>query len=836
MVDFDKLRQQRTRSAAIDPLEIFRRLPKPAGIDDLWSSQAEALKQWFDRRNEKDLIIKLNTGGGKTLVGLLIAQSILAEQKGAVLYLCANSQLQGQTLAKSHLYGIPAVPYSKGDELPGDFLGAKSIMIATYHALFNGLSRFRLAGSAEDSVKLQGIILDDAHTAFSAMREIFTLSVTKSSQEQLYKEITTLFRLDFGVQGRQGTFDDIVEGHDDSVLEVPYWGWKNRSNEVRHLLSGLSQTDFRFVWPLLRDHFDLCHVLITRNEVSITSMYPIVDMFPSFVSCPRRIYMSATVADDSSIIRTFDAKLESVSKPIVPTSLAGVGERMMLVPDLMHFGTKDTDGIVKRLATRVSKDHGVVILTPSTHRAEKWTDVAKIATGKEVDLAVANLVNGSSHGPFVFPSRFDGIDLQGNSCRLLILAGLPRGDNPYDLFRATILEGSGLINMTLAQRIEQGMGRGTRGGSDYCVVVLVGKDLVGWVSQAANLKLLTAPTQVQLAIGIDVSKEISTEKDLNDAANKCLNRSLDWTKYHADALVDATTTPLIDMISLRVAASERLFFTLAKNGDYEKATAVVEKIVQEEKSLDPKIKGWLLALAARSAHFWGNTEKSLELQRVAFGSNKNVHRPSQGTEYFPLAAPTRQMEKIADYIDGFALRKGALIHFEELVAHLVPTATSNQFEEALKDLGVILGFSAERPEKEYKVGPDVLWLLEKQKAWVIEAKSQKDPKNALNKEEHGQLLQAVEWFQREYPGVSAVRAIVHPNSIATKSVTVGDTKSLTLSELNKMISAMRTLLTELTDLPLTRQSVLTHCTKRLSELHLTPDSLNTFLVGFENVS
>jgi replicative superfamily II helicase len=834
MVDFDKLRQQRTRAAAIDPLEIFRRLPKPAGIDDLWSSQAEALKQWFARRPEKDLIIKLNTGGGKTLVGLLIAQSIMTEYKGAVLYLCANSQLQGQTLAKANEYGIPAVSYVRGEELPGEFLGAKSIMVATYHALFNGLTRFRLTGSAEDFVKLQGIILDDAHTAFSAMREIFTLSVSRDTQGALYKEITTLFRSDFGIQGRQGTFDDITEGHDDGVLEVPYWNWNARSPEVRKLLSSLSQTDFKFVWPLIRDHFDLCHVLIAKKEVAITSMYPSVDMFPSFATCPRRVYMSATVADDSSIIRTFDAQLQSVSKPIIPTSLAGVGERMILIPDLMRFGKTDTENIIKRLATRVSKTYGVVVLAPSAARAEKWSDVAQVAQGTGVAQAVAQLLDGSSHGPYAFPSRYDGMDLQGNSCRLLVLVGLPRGDNPYDLFRATILEGSGLINTTLAQRIEQGMGRGTRGGSDYCVVILVGRDIVGWVSQAANLKLLTAPTQVQLGIGIDVSKEISTEKELIGAVDKCLNRSSDWTKYHADALVDAIATPLIDPVSLQVAATERRFFAFIKSAEYEKAAAVVEKLVQEVR-LDPKIKGWLLELAARALRLWGNTDRSVELQRKAYICNKNLHRPDQGAVYSPLAAPTRQMERIADYIDGFALRKGALIHFEELAAQLIPTATSNQFEEALKDLGNIIGFASERPEKEYKVGPDVLWLLDNEKAWVIEVKSQKESKNELNKEEHGQILQATEWFKREYPGVAVIRVVVHPNNMATKSVTLGETQALTLSGLNRLIGAIRVLITELTDMPLSRQTVIAHCAKRLEDLLLSPDRLASYLVKFEIV-
>ena len=34
--------------------------------------QTEVWKQWFDKRSEKNIIIKMNTGSGKTVVGLTI--------------------------------------------------------------------------------------------------------------------------------------------------------------------------------------------------------------------------------------------------------------------------------------------------------------------------------------------------------------------------------------------------------------------------------------------------------------------------------------------------------------------------------------------------------------------------------------------------------------------------------------------------------------------------------------------------------------------------------------------------------------------------------------------
>ena len=824
MVDFSRLRRRQPKSAPIDPGEIFLRLPKSPGFDDLWSSQADALKQWHSRRNERDIVIKLNTGGGKTLVGLLIAQSVINERQGPVLYLCPTAQLQGQILEQSKRYGIPAVPYvaGGGEDLAEEFLGAQAVMVATYHALFNGRSKFGISGTPGGSVDLQGIILDDAHTAFSNLREIFSLPIQREKHQDLYEELTTLFRSDFAQQGRQGTYDDIVAGQEASILEVPYISWANRADEVRQRVAEIAASDFRFVWPLIRDSFKQCHALISKDQFVITPIHPIMDLFPSFTGCPSRIYMSATVADDSSIIRTFDANPDSLSNPISPASLAGVGERMIIIPELTRLNKPRIPKLAKNLAERVSKTAGVVILTSSGSNAERWSDVATVCQGEDVASVVEELVARSSNGPYVFPSRYDGIDLPGDSCRLLILAGMPHGSNIYDLFRATVLEGSGTINTNLAQRIEQGMGRGTRGGGDHCVVLLLGKDLVGWVSRASNLRLLTNTTQEQVRLGIEVSEEIASVPELFDTVKKCLGRSPDWTQFHADALANASSHPPVDKASLQVAAVERRYFAQLQAGYNAKAIGVIEKFVNESNDMEAKLRGWLLELAARAAHHAGDTVNRDRLQRNAYSVNRSLQRPAQGIFYTPLLAPTKQAENIVDYIQQFALLGGVVIEFEQTADQLVPTATSNQFEEALKGLGQVVGFASERPEKEQDLGPDVLWVQDAHYAWIIEAKSKKHPKNSLTKSEHGQLLQSAEWFQAHYGGMNGIRVVVHPNAIATEAVTVGGTMALTLTKLGELLGSVRTLLTELSSEPMPRPAMVALCEARLDDLHLRP--------------
>jgi len=117
---------------------------------------------------------------------------------------------------------------------------------------------------------------------------------------------------------------------------------------------------------------------------------------------------------------------------------------------------------------------------------------------------------------------------------------------------------------------------------------------------------------------------------------------------------------------------------------------------------------------------------------------------------------------------------------------------------------------------------------------VIEAKSRKNKDNALTKEQHGQLLNAAEWFKATYPAMSHFRVSVHPNVNVTRSTVPGDSKALTLHKLNELIASTRMLLTELCESSLPGDALIMRCEQLLAAQKLTPDLLVThYLVPFD---
>lgn len=835
MVKFSKLKAKKKLRPSHDPIDIFRRLPKPENINDLYQSQAEVLKAWYERRADKDVVLKLHTGGGKTLVGLLIAQSILSEKGEPVLYLAPTRQLVQQTLEKAHSLNIPSVPYQTGAgvPLPGEFLNAEAIMVGTYQSLFNGKSKFKIR-TAGNSQSVGGIILDDAHVAFTGIRDAFTLKVASDSNSELYCEIAGLFRESFSKLGKAGTFDDILEGEDFAILEVPYWAWLENLDIVRKLLRKEIEP-YKFQWPLIRDDLHLCHALLDRSGLTISPVLPLVNHFPTFVDCPTRIYMSATISDDSDIIRTFDASSKSLTNPLLSESLAGVSERMVLVPSLMPFKPDTRETIVSMVKSTAADELGAVILVNSDAEANEWgdEDIVAVQGSGEVDRYVRDLQTGDFFGPAVFANRYDGMDLPGDSCRLLVLSGLPTGTSSYEMFRASSFSQGESLSRMLAQRIEQGIGRGARGAGDHCVVILCGSDLSAWVAKNNNFELLTKATRAQIDIGVEISKVIQTQEELLETVQQSFDRESEWTAYHAETLDEYMAKEEDSLSNFALVVAERKAFNRWQDGRHDKALSILDKFFDEGSELfDKQSQGWMKQLAARIAHANENGVQADTYQGDAYSLNRNLLRPLQKPSYTPLASPSDQAVGIAANFGDYRLRRAVAQQFSTIASNLHDKATPNQFEQALKEVASFIGFVGERFDDGGE-GPDVLWLLPNKQALVIEAKSRKRGNKPLRKSEHGQLLVAEEWCRKHYPDHRCVRVSAHANNLATRPASATESFAFTSKNQLKLIRNAKNLLAELAESQRPAGELALECNQIIHKHSLSADEfVANYLVKF----
>ena len=88
-------------------------------------------------------------------------------------------------------------------------------------------------------------------------------------------------------------------------------------------------------------------------------------------------------------------------------------------------------------------------------------------------------------------------------------------------------------------------------------------------------------------------------------------------------------------------------------------------------------------------------------------------------------------------------------------------------EAALESLGLHLGFAAERPDKVYGTGPDVLWSVRDDLQLLIELKTGVTRADLrIKKSEIDQLSGHVSWHRANYDAQdSSVPVLVHPESV-----------------------------------------------------------------------
>src|SRR5213075_840426 len=81
----------------------------------------------------------------------------------------------------------------------------------------------------------------------------------------------------------------------------------------------------------------------------------------------------------------------------------------------------------------------------------------------------------------VMAARYDGIDLPGDACRILVLDGIPVGSFAIERFIDQSLNLANTRTSTTAIRLTQAIGRIFRSNTDHGVVVLCGGELQSWL-------------------------------------------------------------------------------------------------------------------------------------------------------------------------------------------------------------------------------------------------------------------------------------------------------------------------------------------------------------------
>lgn len=165
-----------------------------------------------------------------------------------------------------------------------------------------------------------------------------------------------------------------------------------------------------------------------------------------------------------------------------------------------------------------------------------------------------------------------------------------------------------------------------------------------------------------------------------------------------------------------------------------------------------------------------NRVESQLKQVAAHKSNHLLLRPPEGITVTKLTIVSEgRMERIIDWVRQYGNYQQLNIALSDILNRLVFGMNSDKFEQALDDLSRVLGFKGERPDKEWKEGPDNLWALDSTHYILWECKNEVVPKRlAINKREAEQMNRSCAWFEKTYLGGCRKKHHYPPNTSRRK--------------------------------------------------------------------
>ncbi|MDF3934281.1 DEAD/DEAH box helicase [Pseudomonas citronellolis] len=767
MVDFGKRLKNKEIEKKIDPIEIYNSLDRTSDTGPLRPSQKAVLKEWNSkRRSTKDNIVKLHTGEGKTLIGLLMLQSKINETGEPCLFLCPNIYLAYQAMTEAAKFGIKFCEIGNDKEIPEDFILGKTILITHVQKLFNGKTKF---GLNNKSIDVGAVVLDDSHACIDAIRSSLTIRVP--STHDVYKSTIEKFEKELREQG-EGSFLEVKSGSNNTMLPIAYWSWIDRKDEITALLlDHKNDTEIAFVWPVIKDNIEDCQAFITGNYLEISPQIMPIKAFGSFFNAKHRILMSATTQDDAFSIKGLGFDTSAIQNPLTNNELKWSGEKMIVIPTLIDVSL-DREHIVNWLGNLKNTTYGVVFLAPDFSKSTQYTKLgSKVSDKKTIFENVDALKGGNFECPIVFVNRYDGIDLPDRACRILVLDSKPYFDSLLDRYEECCRADSDLINIKIAQKVEQGLGRSVRGEKDYSIIIVTGGDLAKFIKSQATNKYFSAQTKKQIEIGIQASgfarEELKENNDphkvLFNLMSQALRRDEGWKEYYAEAMSELPDTDpkeaLYDILKLELDAEAAY-----SAGKLQRACELMQRLCDKNND-NPSEKGWYTQQLARYKYKISKIESN-ETQQAAFALNSQLLKPKSGVTYKKITYKNEhRMLRIKKWLERWSTHQELNLAAEEIADNLAFGTTAEKFESAVKSLGEALGFVSQRPDKEIKTGPDNLWCLGIDDYLFFECKSEvNEDRKEINKDEVSQFNSHCGWFSENYGDANCNRVLVIPTN------------------------------------------------------------------------
>lgn len=455
----------------------LERLALPGAFrDGLRPAQDHVLRAFAEEHTATaDLAIELPTGEGKTLIGLLLADWAL-DQGMSVAYLTGTKQLAEQVQHQAEPLPDLPVHLFYGGHYPGAELlacnEARAVAVMNYWVYFNSKPKVAPADL---------VIFDDAHLAEQPLADLFTLRVTRTTGGglALYENLCDLL-----LQSASAAYPTLKAMRDGSAPRssppelVAFHDWAAIADSAADLIGGSAylrnNASPRIVWMQLEPNVTRCGVLIGPAQIEIRPYHLPTQQVPWYANAKQRIYMSATIGRPGDLQRRLGTK--QVTAITTPPGLrsTSTGQRTFVINPGEDAPLSDTmlDFALEQAEAAAADGPGrVAWLCASNYEADELGQiladegrtVCRLRAGDDPAFDQWAATPGAH---LVTAGRFDGLDMPGDVCRLVVLPSVPAGFTEFERFAVAYLGDASYMRHRIGQRITQALGRANRTEDD----------------------------------------------------------------------------------------------------------------------------------------------------------------------------------------------------------------------------------------------------------------------------------------------------------------------------------------------------------------------------------
>jgi hypothetical protein len=737
------------------PEELFGRLQvSDPALDNLWSQQADVLRSYVaSHRDTADVALELPTGSGKTLVGLLVAEWRRQRLGQRSAFVCPTNQLARQAHAKASGYGIDTVLLvGPSDDWASPelarFTQSRAVAVTNYNHIFNRTPRLHA----------QTLVLDDAHTAEGPVSDRWSLRLERDRLRDGYFAVLTAIAPELGEHHLRALLNDELDPAQQVALEVLLPDATQRVNEplAQAIAPHVEGRREWYAWDAIGASLSTCLVYASWSQILIRPFIAPTFTQDAFVQATQRVYLSATLGAGGELERSFArSPISRIAQP-ADWDREGSGRRYMLAPGAGHDGAAANE-LIRQIVDEIGR---VLFLAPSDWRLAGASeallpDGLTLFGSSDIEEGLDAFV-AAPRGALLLANRYDGIDLPGQACRLIILAGLPSGTHLQERFLFDVLGARHVLAERIRTRITQGAGRATRARRDTAVIVLHGDDLIGFLSQNEVREVLRSELQAELELAFSTAR--LPRRETLESVRSFLAQDEDWRPTEDWLRSYAQEHAKLDPPGAErlgdAAAHEIIAWQAAWRGDYAEASQAGQRaaVALNDPEMGP-YRAWWLSLAASWSIMDAGAQaaRSVELAREATLATRQMRwRPALSTE-----TPTRSED------DALSVRAQAAVQWlrarfrspklERELAALEAGIAGDQatpFELAVETLGKLLGLESERPASE--ADPDGAWR-DGTALWLLwEAKTEESPTGAITVTEVRQANSHADWIRHHY--------------------------------------------------------------------------------------